>query len=262
MSKLKSVEFFDGFTSETTPSSSIPSLGDVFVVADIAARDALVIGTGENEVQESDVAIVTDASSDPDIDMGGASYIYDGSAWQRLLIPTDVVQSVNSQTGVVTLDTDDIAEGVTNLYFTNARAEAALADELSSINTELSSKQIKNTDPFYFNIEGELENPIWESYNAPIHVEAGRTFTNCTITTLNQIGDLTVEIRSYNNVGADEIVHVSEPISLTALGLNKTTATLDVPAIGADRYLRLFVLIVPNVSTVVPIDGSLSVSIK
>jgi len=230
MAKLKSVEFFDGFTSETTPSSSIPSLGDVFVVADIAGRDALVIGKGEKEVQERDVAIVTDASSDPDVDAGGATYIYGDTDWKRFLVPTDVVQSVNGQAGVVTLDTDDIAEG-SNRYFTNARAEAALADELSAINTELASKQVKNTDPFNFNIKGELENPIWESYNAPIHVEAGRTFTSCIITTLNQIGDLTVEVRSYNNVGADKIVHVSKSISLTALGLTKTTATLDIPAI-------------------------------
>lgn len=35
------------------------------------------------------------------------------------------VDSVNGQTGVVVLNTDNIAEGVTNLYFTNGRASAA-----------------------------------------------------------------------------------------------------------------------------------------
>lgn len=35
------------------------------------------------------------------------------------------VDSVNGQTGVVVLDTDDVAEGVSNLYYTNARASAA-----------------------------------------------------------------------------------------------------------------------------------------
>ena len=35
------------------------------------------------------------------------------------------VDSVNGKTGVVVLDTDDIAEGVSNLYFTNGRAAAA-----------------------------------------------------------------------------------------------------------------------------------------
>lgn len=35
------------------------------------------------------------------------------------------VDSINGQTGVVVLDTDDVAEGVSNLYYTNARASAA-----------------------------------------------------------------------------------------------------------------------------------------
>jgi hypothetical protein len=64
--------------------------------------------------------------------------IYNGSAW------ADVgggVESVNSATGVVTLDTDDISEGSTNLYFTNARADARIAaadtDDLSEGSTNL-----------------------------------------------------------------------------------------------------------------------------
>lgn len=41
--------------------------------------------------------------------------------------PLAPVQSVNTQTGVVVLDTDDIAEGVTNLYYTDGRVAAAPA---------------------------------------------------------------------------------------------------------------------------------------
>lgn len=40
-------------------------------------------------------------------------------------ITTVAVNSVNGQTGTVVLDTDDIGEGVSNLYFTNARAASA-----------------------------------------------------------------------------------------------------------------------------------------
>lgn len=254
MAKLKSIKFFDGFESETTPVTSLPSLGDVFPVADIAARDALPLGTGDDEVQEGDVAIVTDASADPDVGSGGATYIYDGSDWERLLTPTDVVQSVNGETGVVVLDTDGISEG-SNLYFTDARAEAAVADELAG-------KQDINTDPFTFEIKGELDNPIFESYNSNRYVESARTFTSAIITTENQIGDFTVEVRSYDNAGSNEVIHVSESLSITALGFNTTSATLDVPSISADRYLKLYLKVVPNASTVIPIDGSLSVSIK
>lgn len=41
--------------------------------------------------------------------------------WKLLRTPTDAVLSVNGKTGAVTLTTDDIQEGSTNLYFTNAR---------------------------------------------------------------------------------------------------------------------------------------------
>jgi len=80
------------------PAVYLPAIGivDVYVVADIPARDALT-------VQEGDVAVVVDATADPGVDAGGASYIYDGTAWQRLLTPTDAVLSVDGRTGPVTL---------------------------------------------------------------------------------------------------------------------------------------------------------------
>ena len=52
---------------------------------------------------------------------------WDGSNWVPAAAGGGVVDSVNGQTGVVVLDTDDIAEGVTNLYFTDARVAASPA---------------------------------------------------------------------------------------------------------------------------------------
>ena len=52
---------------------------------------------------------------------------------------TAPVTSVNSATGAVTLDTDDIAEGSSNLYFTNARADTRINLQTGS-NLDLSSK--------------------------------------------------------------------------------------------------------------------------
>lgn len=40
-------------------------------------------------------------------------------------LPADAVTSVNGQTGIVVLDSDDISEGSSNLYFTGARAQTA-----------------------------------------------------------------------------------------------------------------------------------------
>lgn len=97
--------------------SQLPSIAitEVSVVADIPARDALV-------VQEGDVAIVLDSDGNGN----QQSYIYDGSAWQILSL-SGAIYSVNGQTGTVVLNTDDIAEGATNLYYTDARVDARIA---------------------------------------------------------------------------------------------------------------------------------------
>ncbi len=49
-----------------------------------------------------------------------------GATWDRIS-NTNAVSSVNGQTGAVVLDSDDVSEGVSNLYFTNARARGALS---------------------------------------------------------------------------------------------------------------------------------------
>jgi hypothetical protein len=52
--------------------------------------------------------------------------IFDGTAWQQV-DNTDAVVSVNGQTGAVSLTTDNIPEGVTNQYYLDSRARAALS---------------------------------------------------------------------------------------------------------------------------------------
>lgn len=79
-------------------SGQVPSIAitDVFVVANIAARDAL---TG---IEEGDVAKVTDAGAGLP-----KTYIYDGSSWIEIESGSDV-DSVNGQVGTVVLQSDDI----------------------------------------------------------------------------------------------------------------------------------------------------------
>ena len=101
------------------PSSYLPDLAitSVSVVADNAARDALT-------VQAGDVAIVTGTN---------ISWIYTGSAWTEMLTAVDGIVNVNGQTGpTVTLNTSHVSE-VTNLYFTDARAQSAVIDDSSGL---------------------------------------------------------------------------------------------------------------------------------
>ena len=63
-----------------------------------------------------------------------------------------VITSVNGNTGpMVVLDTDDIAEGTTNLYYTNSRADArvalGVADKVNRSGDTMTGNLILNADP-------------------------------------------------------------------------------------------------------------------
>jgi len=53
--------------------------------------------------------------------------------WVIANVSGSAVDSVNGQTGVVVLDSDDINEGTTNLYFTDARALGAIPDATPTV---------------------------------------------------------------------------------------------------------------------------------
>ena len=92
--------------------NQIPSIAitNVYVVADIIARDALTVEVG-------DVAKVTDSG-----DGEPQTYIFDGTIWIDIQETSDVI-SVNGLRGSVVLTSTDISEG-SNLYYTSARAQA------------------------------------------------------------------------------------------------------------------------------------------
>lgn len=71
---------------------------------------------------------------------------------QEILTPGDV-QSVNGQTGVVSLDTDDVNEGSGNLYYTEARVSAntdvaANTAKLAGIEANAKDDQVASEVPF------------------------------------------------------------------------------------------------------------------
>ena len=70
------------------------------------------------------------------------TFTNDGSTYNNILTTADLttlsaVTSVNTQTGVVVLDTDDIAEGTTNEYYTDARANSAINSYATSGTTDV-----------------------------------------------------------------------------------------------------------------------------
>ena len=107
---------------------------DVFVVADISARDAL------SAIEEGDVAKVIDAGAGLP-----KTYIYGGSAWIEIESGSDV-DSVNGYTGNVVLATSDVAEsGLTNRYYTPSRQsdmESFVSGEVGALETALEAEDL------------------------------------------------------------------------------------------------------------------------
>jgi Fe-S-cluster formation regulator IscX/YfhJ len=71
-------------------------------------------------------AITTNSAkvSFPEAPNDGDAYVRQSEGWVSLTHPADAVTSVNGETGVVVLDSDDITEGASNLYYTDARVSA------------------------------------------------------------------------------------------------------------------------------------------
>jgi hypothetical protein len=67
-------------------------------------------------------------------EVGDYAILNSSKIWEKA-DTTDAVSSVNGMTGAVTLDSDDIAEGSSNLYFTNERAQDAVGSILVDSDT-------------------------------------------------------------------------------------------------------------------------------
>ena len=104
----------------STPSLVTAQKGDFYIVSVAGTLAGVTLNVGDHIVFNQDAA-------DPVT-----------SAMFDVIDNTDAVASVNTQTGVVVLDTDDISEGSTNLYYTNTRADGRIAaadlTDLSDVN--------------------------------------------------------------------------------------------------------------------------------
>ena len=100
--------------------SVLPQLAIVDVVE--AASDAEMLA---KTVQKGDICLRSDAPAGAFILAGNDPK--ELANWKRIPVPANAVLSVNGKVGVITLTTDDIAEG-SRLYFTPARLTSYLQD--------------------------------------------------------------------------------------------------------------------------------------
>jgi hypothetical protein len=101
------------------PTSQVPSLSivDTYVVTDSVDMVGLTLA------ERGDVAIVTSINKSYILQIEPYST---PTNWQRILTPDSPIQSVNGQTGNISLTTTNIAEG-TNKYYTEERVAANAA---------------------------------------------------------------------------------------------------------------------------------------
>ena len=92
----------------------------------------------------------------------GDNLIYNGTTWQRSPNSASVT-SVNSQTGAVVLTSDNVSEGTTNLYLTNARVRAAVS--ANSPLSYASSTGIISLPQATSSVSGYLNFTDWVTFN-------------------------------------------------------------------------------------------------
>ena len=101
-----------------------------------ARADARISAADINDLNDVVITSVAD----------NQALIYDSasSEWKNEALPSAPVDSVNGATGVVVLDTDDVSEGSTNLYYTDGRASAAAP--VQSVNGATGSITLTTTE--------------------------------------------------------------------------------------------------------------------
>jgi len=121
------------------------------------SKVSMVLGTTAGTALEGDTTTITTAQANEitantakvsfvDAPSNGNEYARKNGAWV-VVTDADSVTSVNGQTGAVSLDTDDISEGSSNLYFTDARVAANSAVTLNTAKVGFTQALVSaNTD--------------------------------------------------------------------------------------------------------------------
>ena len=153
--------------------------------------------------------------------------IFDGTAWQQV-DNTDAVVSVNGQTGAVSLTTDNITEGATNLYFTNGRAIASTltgytsgAGTISSSDTILQAIQKLNG-----NVSGLVTGVSSVFGRTGAVTAASGDYTTTQVTEGTNLYYTDVRVSANSDVAANTAARHSAVTLGTANGLSLSTQQL------------------------------------
>ena len=136
------------------------------------------------------------------------------------------VQSVNGETGEVVLDTDNIGEGVTNLYYTDARFDTRLATKTTTNLTEGDNLYYTDTR-FDDRLATKTTDNLTEGTNL--------YYTDARVESVLTAESVTKQGNTFN--GAEQLVQLDATAKLPAVdGSNLTNLPIS-PSTGGDLYL-------------------------
>jgi hypothetical protein len=136
------------------------------------------------------------------------------------------VQSVNGETGEVVLDTDNIGEGVTNLYYTDARFDTRLATKTTTNLTEGDNLYYTDTR-FDDRLATKTTDNLTEGTNL--------YYTDAKVEAVLTTESVTKQGNTFN--GAEQLVQLDATAKLPAVdGSNLTNLPIS-PSTGGDLYL-------------------------
>ncbi len=201
------------------PSSMIPAIALTETYVLNSEADMLASGA-----DIGDLVIRTDNSTSYILSAAPATTL---ANWVQILTPPSPVQSVNGQTGTVSLATNNISEGGGVLYFTNARAKAAaVANALNSGVTDVAPSQ----DAVYTAIQDAIDSAgTVESVNGIPPVAGDVTISTDDIPEATNLFFTAARAKAAavtNSLGASAIdVAPSQAAVNTALGLKENNAS-------------------------------------
>jgi hypothetical protein len=156
LSALNYKNSWDVFTNSPFISDGIGVAGDTYIVGYAGPTPPFSRNLGSGAIQWS----------------VGDLAIYNGTIWQRISAASSGVISVNSQTGVVTLTTDQVPEGLTAFYLTADQSDAAdganapsaanpfaTVNDLTPLTTDITDIQ---TDIISINVDLNLKQDLSE----------------------------------------------------------------------------------------------------
>jgi len=183
------------------------------------------------------------------------SFTYNDANQTITIAASGNVLSVNGQTGAVVLDTDDVGEGVTNLYFTAARVRDAVLTGLSTATNaiisatdsvlaafgKLQAQITANLSTLSGHIS-DTSNPhsvtksqVGLSNVANVDTTNAGNISSGTLSDSRLSANVTTQGNTFN--GADELVQLDSSGKLPALDGSQLTNLPVSPSTGGDLYL-------------------------